>query len=66
MIVQLRKKEISLGRKSRWAGESRSGRSGGGGGGGANWELGTGRASRWDLDSYRFDETINNAIHGEC
>lgn len=57
MIVQLRKKEITLGKK-RWC--DHRGRM-------SNWDFGmgsSGRSSRFDLDSYRFDETINNAIHG--
>ena len=53
MIVQLRKKEISLTKKR----FHYSGRDGGDHG----WRS---RSQRWGFESYQFDETINNAIHG--
>ena len=67
VIVQLRKKEISLVKK-RWCDHRHSGGASGGARS-SNWDFNvgqgsSGRSSRWDLESYRFDETINNAIHG--
>ena len=77
MIVQLRKKEISLVKK-RWCDHRGGAHHGHRQAGSSNWDFnvsqtttgggggGSGRSgsSRWDLESYRFDETINNAIHG--
>ena len=50
--MQLRKKEISLTKKR----FHYSGRDDGHG-----WRS---RSQRWGFESYQFDETINNAIHG--
>ena len=57
MIVQLRKKEIGLPRK-RWGGfGDRSNRS-------SNY-MDDWRRQRWEFESIRFDEQLNNAIHGK-
>ena len=64
VILQLRKSEVKMGSRRhsflRWSENPRQGR----GGGWMRFEQG----SDWRRDSsrrYQFDETLNNAIHGE-